>query len=216
MVTLISVLVFTFSIGVRAQDPGRFQKAVEVLVQKNHSFDDEKELVVFAGSSSIRMWDDVQTYFPEYNVINNGFGGSHFSDLIYYYDELIARKNPDRLFIYEGDNDIASGKNPRKVRDEARQLIRRIRNDFPQTKIVFIAAKPSIARWELKKEYERLNRYLEQIARRTPNVEFADVWNAMLDENGEVYRDVFVDDNLHMNEKGYQIWGEVIGQHLEK
>jgi lysophospholipase L1-like esterase len=199
-----------------AQDPKRFQKEIETLAEKDYCFSPDKELLLFTGSSSIRMWKDVQSAFPEHHVINNGFGGSHFSDLIYYYDELIGRHDPDYLFIYEGDNDIASGKDPKKVRDEARLIVDRIRQDKPQAKIVLIAAKPSVARWELKKEYEKLNRHLERIAKKTKGVEFADVWKAMLDEKGEVYHDVFVDDNLHMNDKGYRIWEQVIGRHLEQ
>jgi lysophospholipase L1-like esterase len=199
-----------------AQDPKRFQKEIETLVEKDHCFSPDNELLLFTGSSSIRMWKDVQSAFPGYHVINNGFGGSHFSDLIHYYDELISRHDPDYIFIYEGDNDIASGKNPKKVRDEAKLLVDRIKRDKPLTKIVLIAAKPSLARWELKKEYEKMNRHLERIAKKTPGVEFADVWSAMLDANGEVYRDVFVDDNLHMNDKGYRIWEQVIGRHLEQ
>lgn len=138
----------------RAQDPKRFEKAVDELVKKEYNFSRDKKLVVFAGSSSIRMWSDVQSAFPAFNVINNGFGGSHFSDLIYYYEELILRPQPDILFIYEGDNDIASDKEPKKVLKEARQLVNKIQKDLPQTKIVLIAAKPSIARWKLKMEYK--------------------------------------------------------------
>lgn len=212
---LLLVIVLCGVIFSNAQDPKRFQKEIDALTNREYRFSPDKELVVFAGSSSIRMWTDVQAVFPQYNVINNGFGGSHFSDLIYYYDEVIGSYDPDYLFIYEGDNDIASGKDPKKVRDEARMLVNRIKQDKPETKIILIAAKPSVARWELKKEYEKLNRHLERIARKTKNVEFADVWNAALDEKGEVYRDIFVDDNLHLNEKGYRIWGEIIGRHLE-
>jgi lysophospholipase L1-like esterase len=37
----------------------------------------------------------------------------------------------------------------------------------------------------------------------------------MLDENGQVFTDIFLNDNLHMNKKGYDIWGKVIGEFLE-
>jgi len=85
---------------VNAQDPSRFKDQVEELYNMEYNFNSDKKLVVFAGSSSIRMWKDVQDYFPGYNVINNGFGGSHFSDLIFYYDKLILKQKPDILFIY--------------------------------------------------------------------------------------------------------------------
>lgn len=199
----------------QAQDPQRFQKDIEVLTNKDYNFTTGKELVVFTGSSSMKLWEDAPGAFPRYNVINNGFGGSHFSDLLYYYEDLIVKPQPDILFIYEGDNDIASGKDPRKVRDEARQLIKKIRSDLPQTRIVLIAVKPSVSRMEFKEQYETLNRYLERIARRSRNVDFADMWDAMTNSNGEVYTDIFVDDNLHLNKKGYEIWVEVLGRHLE-
>jgi lysophospholipase L1-like esterase len=153
------------------------------------------------------MWKDVPSYFPEYNTINNGFGGSHFSDLLYFYDELITKHSPDILFIYEGDNDIASDKKPRKVFKEAKELVSKIQQDLPDNKIVLISSKPSVARWHLSKNYQELNKKVERLCKRKNNLEFADVWSAMLDENGQVYPDAFLNDNLHMNKKA-TIFGE--------
>ncbi len=210
-------LLLVLTLGIiqsNAQDPKRFQKEIEILTEKDYCFSPDEELLLFTGSSSVRMWKDVQEAFPGHHVINNGFGGSHFSDLIYYYDELIAPFEPEILFIYEGDNDIASGKKPKSILKEAKQLVSMIQQDKPGTKIVLISPKPSLARWELKKEYQKLNSLLEKFAAKTQGVEFADVWEAMVDENGEVYRDIFIDDNLHLNEKGYEIWEKVIARHL--
>mgnify|MGYP001167402915 CR=1 FL=1 len=198
---------------VNAQDPNRFKDQVEELYNKEHNFNSDKKLVVFAGSSSIRMWKDVQDYFPGYNVINNGFGGSHFSDLIFYYDKLILKQKPDILFIYEGDNDIADHKKPSHISKEAKLLIERVKNDLPETQIVLISPKPCIARAGLKKDYEKLNKKLLKISKKE-NTGYADVWNAMLDKNGNVFQDIFLEDKLHMNKKGYDIWGETISKYL--
>jgi lysophospholipase L1-like esterase len=210
-----TVLLLFCVFNLNAQDPSRFKSQIDELVQKEHQFDTGKKLVLFTGSSSVRMWKDVQDYFPEYNVINNGFGGSHFSDLIYYYEELIPKCKPDYLFIYEGDNDIASDKKPGEILKEAKLLVSQIQQDLPETKVVLISPKPSVARWHLSKNYQKLNKKLERFTNKTDNVEFADVWSAMLDKNGQVFTDVFLDDNLHMNKKGYDIWGKVIGEFLE-
>lgn len=212
---IVTLFLVTGTLFASAQDPARFKKEIEVLAGKDHSFTSDKERVVFTGSSSMRMWKDAADAFPEYNVINNGFGGSHFSDLIHYYDELIRKPEPDILFIYEGDNDIASGKDPREVREEARHLITRIRQDLPDTEVILVGVKPSVSRWEHKNNYKALNRFLKNIASRTPNVSYADMWTAMTDKKGEVYKDIFVGDNLHLNEKGYEIWKEVLGRHLK-
>ena len=207
---LFLVCVFTLN----AQDPNRFKAQVEELVQKEHQFEPGKKFVLFTGSSSVRMWQDVADYFPDYNVINNGFGGSHFSDLIYYY-ELIKNYNPEILFIYEGDNDIAGNKRPGKIKRQAKKLHKRLKEDFPETKVVFISPKPSIARKHLKKKYERLNRRLRRYCNRQENLKFADVWHPMLSENGKVYTDIFIDDGLHMNKKGYDIWATVLSKFFE-
>ncbi|HKI90592.1 MAG TPA: GDSL-type esterase/lipase family protein [Draconibacterium sp.] len=198
-----------------AQDPNRFKDQVDQLYNKEYHFSPNKKLVVFAGSSSIRKWTDVPEYFPAFNVINNGFGGSQFSDLLFFYNQLILKQRPDILFIYEGDNDIAANKKTGLIKRQAKELYKRVRQDLPETKIVFISPKPSIARWSLKKKYKKLNRRLEGFCHRNKNVEFADVWNAMLDDKGVVFQDIFIQDGLHMNKKGYDIWGKVIGEFLK-
>jgi len=212
---LISTLLFLWVISANAQEPNRFQNEVDELFNKEYNFSPDKKLVVFTGSSSVRMWKDVQSYFPEYNIINNGFGGSQFSDLIYFYNQLVLKQTPEILFIYEGDNDIASDKKTNRIMKEAKGLVRRIQNDLPQTKVVMISPKPSIARKSLKKEYIKLNKKLEKFCARTENLEFADVWSAMLDENGNVFEDIFIEDGLHMNKKGYDLWAKVIGEFLK-
>lgn len=209
------ILLFTGTLFSNAQDPNRFKDQVNELVNKEYNFRPDKKLVVFTGSSSIRMWNDVQSYFPEYNVINNGFGGSHFSDLLHYYDELIVQPKPEILFIYEGDNDINDKKKPAKVLKEAKQLAGKIQNDLPGTRIVFISPKPSIARVQLKNSYLTFNKKLKKYCEKNGKLEFADVWYPMLDNKGNVFKDVFLEDGLHMNKKGYDIWGKVMGEFLE-
>jgi len=212
---LLLVLFFIGILTSNAQDPTRFQKEVDELCKAEYHFSPEKKMVVFTGSSSIRMWKDVADYFPEYNVVNNGFGGSHFSDLLFYYDNLITRQKPDVLFIYEGDNDIADGKKPSKVLKEAKLLVGKIQQDQHNTRVILISPKPSIARWNLKKDYIKLNRKLGRYCKKNDNLYFADVWNVMLDKNKMVYQDIFIQDGLHMNKKGYDLWSKVLSEYLE-
>lgn len=211
---VLGIILFGF-LSSNAQNPSRFKEQVDQLFNTEYNFSPNKKLVVFTGSSSVRMWKDVQSYFPKYNIINNGFGGSHFSDLIYFYDELITKRTPEILFIYEGDNDIASDKKPSKILKQAKSLIAKIKRDLPQTTVVLISPKPSIARKNLKKDYIKLNKKLKKYCKKQDNLEFADVWNIMLDKKGNVFEDIFIEDGLHMNKKGYDLWAKVIGEFLE-
>ncbi len=210
---IVLALLFFIVTRVDAQDPNRYKNDVEKLYTKEYNFNPDKKLVVFAGSSSVRMWKDVQDYFPAYNVINNGFGGSHYSDLIYFYEQLILKQKPDILFIYEGDNDIANHKKPSKVSKEAKSLIEKIQVDMPETRIVIVSPKPCIKRWELREDYTKLNKRLYKLSKKN-DIGFADVWTAMLDDEGVVFQDIFIEDGVHMNKKGYDIWAKVIGAYL--
>lgn len=208
------VFIIFLALG-HAQDPVRFKEQVEEIHEKyNTLLDPSKETIVFTGSSSIRIWHDLQNRFPEHQIVNSGFGGSHASDLLFYLDDLILRYKPKKVFIYEGDNDIKAKKKPNGIIETTQQIIDGIRKNDPSTEIVLIAAKPSIARWKLKRKYKRLNRKFKKLAQEDGLLEYADVWKPMLDSR-KVKQDIFIEDGLHMNAKGYEIWFGVMKEYLQ-
>lgn len=168
---------------------------------------------LFTGSSTLRLWPDMQSYFPNAVVINRGFGGSTFRDLLYYADRLIKAYKPAKVFIYEGDNDIAAGISVEEALRQALELREHISKSLPGVPVAFIGVKPSVARWHLKEKYIAFNSGLEDYCKKMKNTEFIDVWKPMLDEKGEV-RQVFLQDKLHMNTEGYQIWQKVLSPYL--
>ena len=200
---------FSISFVLDAQDPHRFQgeidnfKESDKLVQYQH-------VVVFTGSSSVRFWNSLEEDFPAHNVINRGFGGSQFSDLLHFADALILQYNPEKIFIYEGDNDVSAGKSTEEILNDAEELVYKIRRTLPKSEIYFISPKPSVARWNLKDQYLELNSSIKSWCDIDPRLHYVDVWTAMCDEKGEVYKDLFIIDKLHMNQKGYDIWKEVV------
>ncbi len=212
---ILFLLFFQFTLATAlAQDPLRFETEVKSMLAGD-SLVNKKKLILFTGSSSIRFYADLKNDFPKQNVLNRGFGGSEMSDLLYYAKPLILNYQPSRVFIYEGDNDINAGKSTEEILAKADQLLTLLRSQrSPKIKIIFIAAKPSVARWQLKDKYEDFNRQLKQWTSTKKNVLYADVWTPMLDSNGEVRKDLFLEDNLHMNEKGYDIWKNVISKYL--
>lgn len=210
-----ATLFFGFALYAQAQDPLRFQKEVEQIGQKHGSATLGDDLTVFTGSSSIKMWKDLQAYFPDHQLINTGFGGSQTSDLIYFVNELIINYKPQKVFIYEGDNDIAAGKSVSAIMENTQTLVKTLKKKLPEIEIFLISAKPSISRWELKEQYLELNREFEEYSRTHSNVHFVDIWPTMLNEAGEPKKEIFLEDNLHMNKKGYDLWAEVIGKYLE-
>ncbi|PIB26945.1 GDSL-type esterase/lipase family protein [Maribacter sp. 4G9] len=204
--TLLALLFLSTTFWLSAQEKPAFAEEVKALTQKNDSlWDQNRETIVFTGSSSIRKWDNLQAAFPEHQVLNAGFGGSQASDLLYYLDTLVLRYNPSKVFIYEGDNDISAKKRPREIIGTTKTIIAKLKAQNPDVKIVLISAKPSISRWNLRGKYRRLNRKFKRLSKKDEALLFVDVWNPML--NGkEVKKDIFVSDGLHMNQEGYDIW----------
>ncbi|MBR9852998.1 MAG: G-D-S-L family lipolytic protein [Algicola sp.] len=197
------------------QTDNAFKNEVEAVQKKNNElWDSSRPTIVFTGSSSIRLWKDLQDRFPNHQVLNTGFGGSQFSDLELYLDELILSYNPVKVFIYEGDNDIFERKSPRKIVKRAESILSTLQQEKPNMEIVLISAKPSISRWKFRGKYRRLNRKLDKLASKTNGIDFVDVWYPMLDEK-KVKQDIFIEDGLHMNKKGYDIWYEAIKDHID-
>jgi lysophospholipase L1-like esterase len=46
-------------------------------------------------------------------------------------------------------------------------------------------------------------------------VYFVDLWKPMIGSDGVVFQDIFIEDGLHMNAKGYAIWKKEIGKYLK-
>lgn len=206
------ILMLSFSCVATAQDnpdPERFREEVAQITER-YSGRANPDVILFTGSSSIRMWDELENTFQGYNIINTGFGGSHASDLLFYIDELILQYRPSKVFIYEGDNDIHSGKSAESILQTMKAIIGQTEEQLPEIEIVLISAKPSISRWDLKEEYMELNDLLSSYAEQKGNLGFADVWDIMLNDEGSPREDIFLEDDLHMNRKGYDLWEEVI------
>lgn len=168
---------------------------------------------LFVGSSSIRMWK-LGPSFPNHVTINRGFGGSQLADAAKYAERLVVAAKPRVVVLYAGDNDIATGKSPEIIRNDYRTFRDKIQTALPDTRIIAIAVKPSPSRWKFREQAQETNRLLRAEVEAGKNQTFVDVWPAMLGEDGQPRSDLFLKDNLHMNETGYKIWNELIEPHL--
>lgn len=210
MIKRLVLILFLIGQLVWAQDPSRFADDVSSIVEKYESLpDSEKETIVFTGSSSVRLWKNIPDLFPKHQIINSGFGGSQASDLKFYLNELVLKYNPDKVFIYEGDNDLAEGKKSEEIITDLTGIIKKLKTQNKNIDIVLIAAKPSISRWKLKRDYKKLNKKFKKLCKSDEHLYFADIWKPMLNKK-KVKEDIFTEDGLHMNAKGYVIWYDVI------
>lgn len=170
---------------------------------------------VFVGSSSIRLWK-LEPSFPKHVCLNRGFGGSQLADSAKYAERIVIAYKPRVVVVYAGDNDISGGKTPETVFADYRSHRDKIQAALPETKIVFISIKPSPSRWKLRDKAQEANRLIREEIEKGKNQTFVDVWTPMLGPDGMPRAELFLKDQLHMNETGYEVWNKLIEPHLAK
>ena len=172
--------------------------------------------ILLVGSSSFTKWTDVQNYFPGYPILNRGFGGSTLTDVIRYADDIILPYKPKQIIIYCGENDFASDEKlqPAEVAERFYTLFNIIRKKYKKVPVAFVSMKPSPSRTHLMPKYVVANGMIKAFLQKKKKTAFIDVYPAMLNSDGSPMQDIFVEDNLHMNAKGYAIWQKIIAPYL--
>ncbi|MBD1396380.1 G-D-S-L family lipolytic protein [Pontibacter sp. JH31] len=174
-----------------------------------------RQAILFVGSSSIRMWDNLQEMFPDKQVINRGFGGSNLLDLQYYLADIVFPYDPRQIVIYSGENDIASDTvSAQDVLQRFEEVFTSIRQKLPEVPVTFVSIKPSPSRRKYMPVMEEANALIRSYLQAKPNTSYVDVYQPMLIQNGKPRPDIFIADSLHMNQNGYRIWQKAIEPYL--
>jgi len=185
--------------------------------QDSISFPPKNE-ILFIGSSSFTKWTDVQDYFPGYTIINRGFGGSTLLDQLRYEKDIIFPYHPKQIVIYCGENDLASSDSvtAENVFERFLSLYNDLTIKLPGVSIAFISLKPSPSRRHLFLKMRKANKLIKDYLSTEKNSVFIDIHQPMLGTNGEPMPEIFLEDSLHMNAKGYAIWQKEIQRYLLK
>lgn len=194
----------------RENDHAQWNPAITAFEAADRAHPPAPGSVLFIGSSSIEHWKSLAADFPEAKVINRGFGGSVISDSTYFADRIVAPYHARAIVMYAGDNDLQAGNSPEQVRDDFAAFVRKARAVDPGVPIAFIAIKPSVARAALLPEIRQANALVRAYATTEKGVTYLDVFTPMLGKDGAPQPDLFVEDGLHMNRKGYLLWIGII------
>jgi lysophospholipase L1-like esterase len=190
-------------------DPNRFAGEIKAFAEWDSKNAVPAEPVLFAGSSSARMWR-TRDSFPELPVVNRGFGGSHISDVIHYAGQVVLPYKPKVIVFYAGDNDIAGGKSAQRVADDYRRFVAIVHAKLPDVRIVFLSIKPSEQRWSLWPEANKANSLVQDFCKQDKRLFFADLATPLLGADGRPKPDLFLADQLHLNPQGYAVWTQAL------
>lgn len=215
MKRVLTVLFVCCSLVPFAQDRP-FWKEIKAFKSADSVKSPPQNAIVFVGSSSFRMWKDLQDAFPRHVVINRGFGGSSLPHVIDYADEIVIPYKPKQVVIYCGENDFTNDTVTSKiVTGRFITLFNLLRKELPRTEIVFVSMKPSPSRQRLMTEIDAANDEIRNFLQSKKRAAYVDIWDDMLDKNGAPRKELFLNDMLHMNAAGYAIWQKAIAPHLK-
>ena len=166
--------------------------------------------IVFAGSSSIARWETLAGDFAGLPVLNRGIGGYTLHENLGTFDRIILPYKPPVIVLYSGENDLTEGRTPTQVFGDFQSFVALTHAQLPATRIVYVSIKPSIARWSLTDSIRVANRLIRDYVSKDKQLQYVDVFTPMLDASGQIRRELFVEDGLHMNAQGYAIWSRLI------
>jgi lysophospholipase L1-like esterase len=194
-------------------DPFRFKSDIQAFEHWDAQNAFPRDGVLFVGSSSIRLWQTAED-FPDLPVINRGFGGAHISDVIYYAEQVALKYRPRVIVFYCGGNDIDAGKTPEQVLADFEHFVARVHQKSPETRILYLPIKPSLARWDSWPQMERTNGLIHQFIDGDERLAYVDTATPMLGPDGRPRPELFIDDGLHLNEAGYRLWSGLVREQI--
>jgi lysophospholipase L1-like esterase len=203
VILFLTVNSFTVCLG---QSNIPYENDIEVIRKYDNIYPQPKNPILFVGSSSIRLWIDFNKKFGRYGAINRGIGGAVLTDIIYWADDLIFKYQPRKIVLYVGENDLPNATTtPDSVLSRTRKLFQIIRSRMPQVPIIYICPKPSPSRDAFQDKAKAANALVKKFIQEQANATFVDIYSPML-KDGRSRPELFLEDMLHMNERGYAIW----------
>ena len=214
---LAAFLLLTFTFIFSQEKKPMFWQDIQNFKTLNQETPPPSNSILLVGSSSFTKWQDVSNYFPGKTIINRGFGGSRLTDLNFYSEDLLSPYQPKQIIVYCGENDFADDAELKSdvVVDRFKTFYTKIRAKFTNIQVDFISIKYSPSREKLWPQMKQANKKIAKFMKKEKNADFIDITKIMNDANGNVRKDLFVEDMLHMTPEGYQLWTKVMNPYMK-
>jgi hypothetical protein len=194
-----------------------WEKDIQKFEQLDKSEIYPQDAILFAGSSSIRFWTSLGKDMYPYHVIQRGYGGAKLTDFVVYAGRIFDSHQCNAIVLYIA-NDITGSnqdKTPSEVAALFRNVLKTIRKVHPITPVFWIAITPTASRWKAWPEIQKANALIKEICDNQKNTYFIRTDFAFLNEKGAPIDELFRDDKLHLTDKGYAVWTEIIKKELD-
>jgi lysophospholipase L1-like esterase len=175
---------------------------------------------LFMGDSWVEQWQDKKrfsfcTYYKDtegLDAVNVGVGGSKYSDWLNWLDELVFCHNPKKIFINLGFNDLHHLEQLPDVYDNFVKVVTTLKERLPDVRVYINSVTHCSPFVKFFKDEVRLNKMIKEYCDNSDYLVYIDV-NKLFTKRGKMIKNMdefCIDDNLHLNEKGYKIWAPYV------
>ena len=199
----------------------KWETSIKQLENLNETENYSDQAILFIGSSSIRRWDSIKEDVNPYKPIKRGYGGAHYYDLIHFTKRLVSPHKVKAIAIFvanditgekEGINDLS----PKEVLNLSKFVVKQIRKTHKKIPIFFIETTPTSSRWKVWDKISKANDLIKDFTLKKKNMFYIDTRTFYIKSNGMPNDEFFIADKLHLNNKGYKLWGKIIKESFDK
>ncbi|MGB6222520.1 GDSL-type esterase/lipase family protein [Haloferula sp.] len=170
--------------------------------------------VLFVGSSSIRRWEDLSEAFADYRILQRGFGGSQFEELISVTDQIVIPYAPAAIVLWEGTNDLTSGESASEIVEDYQTFVSMVQAALPTVEILYLGITPTPSNGYLDAERTSVNSQISAIAGGDSKLHYVDL-PAFFEALTPAELDAYYVDPVHLNRAGYEEWRKIVRPALE-
>lgn len=164
---------------------------------------------------SVLVGDSLSQWFPtEWGsaygfLLNQGISGDTTAGILRRLPAF-AETRPDVIHLMAGINDLRRNRSPEETIANLTQIIQQLRASHPQAQIFVYSILPTRLQALPIDRIQRINQALQAIAPQN-GATYIDLHSRFSDGQGALRRD-FTNDGLHLNWRGYVLWGWLMRQ----
>ena len=217
---LLSVLFLITNVITYAQttiDTTYRPKTYPVQVRQFEIYPNSKNDIIFLGNSITARahWNEL-LQLP--NARNRGISGDTTFGILERLDEVTEGK-PSKIFLLIGINDISRSFPDDIILRNYKEIISRIQEESPETKIYLQTILPVNKSFDVYKRHYNKDEHILYINDQLRNmademdVTLIDIYPKFLDHQDRLDAE-YTDEGLHLNEKGYLKWAKILKPYL--
>lgn len=177
--------------------------------------------ILFIGDSIVEYYPLQELFGTSKTIVNRGIRGYQTGLLLENLDAHLYGGAVDKIVLLIGTNDIGKDVPVNEALNNLEAIIQTIARDYPLTEMKLLSILPVNEGEEYKQtvyirtneKIQKWNQAYKELASAYMQVEFAPVFDSLIDQEGQLKKD-YTTDGLHLSVTGYQVLTKALKDYL--